>query len=176
MSGVFDALTAEFADVSAVSATQLLVRLVIAGALGALIGREREHHHKPAGLRTLALVAIGSAAFVAVAQQAGSGSDSVTRIIQGLAAGIGFLGAGCIRKEGAHVYGLTTAAAVWVTAAVGVTAGLGRNASAILIGVLGWFTLSVLGHLEQKLGWGDGNQPGPPADQAGRPRREENAS
>lgn len=176
MSGVSDALAAEFADLSAIPVTQLLVRLLVAGALGALLGREREHHGKPAGLRTLALVAVGSAAFVAVTQQTGAGHDTVTRVIQGLAAGIGFLGAGCISKDGARVYGLTTAAAVWLTAAVGVTAGLGRNGSAILIGGIGWFTLSVLGRLERRLGWGDGNTPGLPVDQTGRPRREESAS
>lgn len=158
MSGVFDALAAEFADLSAVSVTQLAVRLLIAGAIGALLGRERQHRGKPAGFRTHVLVAAGSAAFVVVAQQSGTGGDGVTRVIQGLAAGIGFLGAGCIRKDGDHVVGLTTAAGIWLTAAVGVAAGLGHNGSALLIGGFGWFTLSVLGRLEQRLGWGDWNQ------------------
>lgn len=176
MSGVFDALVAEFADLSAVSVAQLVVRLLIAGTLGALLGRERQHHGKPAGLRTHVLVAAGSAAFVVVAQQSGAGGDGVTRVIQGLAAGIGFLGAGCIRKDGDRIVGLTTAAGVWLTAAVGVAAGLGRNGSAVLIGGLGWFTLSVLGRLEKRWGWGDWNTPGPPVDQTGRPRREEIAS
>src|SRR5437764_79881 len=169
MSGVFDALAAEFADLSAVPVTQLVVRLLVAGSVGALLGRERQHRGKPAGFRTHVLVAAGSAAFVAVAQQSGTGGDGVTRVIQGLAAGIGFLGAGCIRKDGDHVVGLTTAAGVWLTAAAGVAAGLGRNGSALLVGALGWFTLSVLGVLEQRLGWGDWAHAAPPEPRIIRP-------
>lgn len=161
MSAVIDTISAEFADLSAVPVTQLLVRLLIAGGLGALLGRNREHYGKPAGLRTYILVAAGSAAFVAVAQQSGAGHEGVSRVIQGLAAGIGFLGAGCIRKEGETVTGLTTAAGIWLTAAVGVAAGLGRDGSAVLVGGLGWFTLAVLGRLEVRLGW-SGETPRPP--------------
>jgi putative Mg2+ transporter-C (MgtC) family protein len=136
---------AEFSDLSAAQAAQLAVRFLVAGLLGAVLGREREHAGKPAGVRTHILVAVGSAAFVAIPQQAGVDSDGMSRIIQGLVAGIGFLGAGCIMKgNGEHVTGLTTAAGIWLTAGVGVAAGLGREASAVLLGLFAWFTLAVL--------------------------------
>jgi putative Mg2+ transporter-C (MgtC) family protein len=147
--GVWDqvvrTVAAEFSDLSAPQAAQLAVRFLIAGLLGAVLGREREHAGKPAGVRTHILVSLGAAAFVAIPQQAGVDSDGVSRIVQGLVAGIGFLGAGCIMKgDGGHVQGLTTAAGIWLTAGVGVAAGLGREASAVLLGAFGWFTLAVL--------------------------------
>ena len=150
MSAVADALAAEFSDLSAAQAVQLTVRLVVAGLIGGVLGWDRERAGKSAGLRTYVLVAVGSAGFIAVSQQAGFGHDGMSRVVQGLVAGIGFLGAGCILKsEGEHhVRGLTTAAGIWLTAAVGVAAGAGREISAILIGVLGWFTLAVLGRWE----------------------------
>jgi putative Mg2+ transporter-C (MgtC) family protein len=160
---VFEAVAAEFSDLSAPQAAALAVRLTVAALLGALLGWEREKRGKAAGLRTHMLVAVGSAAFVAVPQQAGYGPDGISRVVQGLVAGIGFLGAGCILKSEAdgQVTGLTTAAGVWLTAAVGVAAGAGREASAVLVGLFGWFTLSVLGR------WGPGasadDEPGPPA-------------
>ncbi|MDB5309248.1 MAG: methyltransferase [Gemmataceae bacterium] len=156
----------EFADLSLPQAAVLTTRLLVAGFLGVALGWERERAHKSAGRRTHILVAVGSAAFVAVTQQAGLGTDAVSRVVQGLLAGIGFLGAGCIVKSGTegHVVGLTTAAGIWMTAAVGVAAGLGRETSAVVIGLLGWFTLAVLGRWE-KQGQagpnGSGSLPGP---------------
>jgi putative Mg2+ transporter-C (MgtC) family protein len=126
-------------------AGQLALRLLVAGLIGAVLGWDRERLKKAAGLRTHILVALGSAAFVAVTLQAGIGPDGVSRVVQGLAAGIGFLGAGCIVKStDEHVHGLTTAAGIWLTAAVGVAAGLGRIPAALLVGVFGWFTLVVI--------------------------------
>lgn len=157
--GVFQAVADEFSDLSAAQAAALTVRLLMAGLLGALLGWEREKRGKAAGLRTHILVAVGSAAFVAIPQQAGYGPADVSRVVQGLVAGVGFLGAGCILKSEAdgQVTGLTTAAGVWLTAAVGVAAGAGREGSALLVGLFGWFTLSVLGR------WGPGTDdpPGP---------------
>ncbi|MBX9582994.1 MAG: MgtC/SapB family protein [Gemmataceae bacterium] len=156
---MFEAVAHEFADLAAPQAAALATRLAVAGLLGALLGWEREKRGKAAGLRTHILVAVGSAAFVAIPQQAGYDPNGVARVIQGLVAGIGFLGAGCIIKSeaDAHVSGLTTAAGVWLTAAVGVAAGVGREASALLVGLFGWFTLSVLGR------WEHGRHPGPPS-------------
>jgi putative Mg2+ transporter-C (MgtC) family protein len=150
MAGVAEMLAAEFSDLSLTEAAQLGVRLTVAGVIGGLLGWERELAGKAAGFRTHILVAVGSAALVAVATQGGFGPDPVSRVIQGLVTGIGFLGAGCILKPDGEgtVRGLTTAAGIWLTAAVGITAGMGRELSALLIGSLGWFILSVLGRWE----------------------------
>ena len=125
MGAIVDGVSAEFLDLSAVQAVQLALRLLIAAVLGGLIGRDRERSGKAAGVRTHLLVAVGAAAFVAVPQQAGASPADVTRVIQGLVAGIGFLGAGCIWKDDTEgrVEGLTTAAGLWLTAAVGAAAG-----------------------------------------------------
>jgi putative Mg2+ transporter-C (MgtC) family protein len=162
MAGVAEVLSAEFSDLSAADAVQLGVRLVIAGVIGGLLGWERERAGKAAGFRTHILVSVGTATMVAVPSQAGFSPDSISRIIQGLMTGIGFIGAGCILKldhEGT-VRGLTTAAGVWLTAAVGITAGMGRELSALLIGGLGWFILSVLGRWEARIHRAD-DKPGP---------------
>ena len=92
-------------------------------------------------------MAVGAAAFVAVPQQSGASATDVTRVIQGLVAGIGFLDAGCIWRDDTEgrVEGLTTAAGLWLTAAVGAAAGMGREISALLVGLMGLFALSILG-------------------------------
>jgi putative Mg2+ transporter-C (MgtC) family protein len=152
MGDIAGAVGAEFSDLSAVQAAQLAVRLVVAGVIGGFLGWQRGHVGKAAGLRTHVLVAVGSAAFVAVPVQAGMASDGVSRILQGLVTGIGFLGAGCILKrdnEG-NVLGLTTAAGLWFTAGVGVAAGMGREVSALILGVVGYFTLSTLTRWDPK--------------------------
>jgi putative Mg2+ transporter-C (MgtC) family protein len=114
---------------------ELLLRLVVAGGLGALLGWEREAAQKPAGLRTLMLVGIASALFTVLGELAvrdhppGPGGEiraDPIRVIQAVALGIGFLGSGVIfvAKSGDHVLGLTTAASIWATAAIGLAAGL----------------------------------------------------
>jgi putative Mg2+ transporter-C (MgtC) family protein len=126
---------AEFSDVpDAAEATRIVVRLVIAAVLGGLLGWEREHKGKAAGVRTHMLVSLGAALFVLVSQQAGINSADMSRVVQGVIAGVGFLGAGTILKGDAEsqVKGLTTAAGIWLTAAIGVAAGLGREATAVL--------------------------------------------
>jgi len=104
---------------------EFIIRLVIASAAGLLIGFERQWHQKAAGLRTNGLVSTGSAIYVllsiAITQQGGD----VTRIIGQVVSGIGFLGAGIIFKEGFTVHGLSTAATVWCSAAVGCLAAAG---------------------------------------------------
>ena len=106
------------------------VRLIVAAALGGLIGAEREIHGHPAGIRTHMLVALGSAIFTVMSihgfgQGAGSGIDP-TRIAAQIVTGIGFLGAGAILKDGVVIRGLTTAASLWATAAVGLATGAGE--------------------------------------------------
>lgn len=128
-------VAAEFSDVPDISqATRIVVRLGMAGLLGGLLGWEREHAGKAAGVRTHMLVAMGAALFVLVSQQAGISPADNSRVLQGIIAGVGFLGAGTILKGDAEsqVKGLTTAAGIWLTAAIGVAAGLGQEATAVL--------------------------------------------
>lgn len=101
-----------------------LVRIVLAGMLGALVGVEREMEGKPAGVRTYGLVGMGAAMFVVVGMYFGGG-DPVSRVGQGIITGIGFLGAGTILHMRRHVVGLTTAAGIWVAAGVGMAIGAG---------------------------------------------------
>jgi putative Mg2+ transporter-C (MgtC) family protein len=117
---------------------RIAVRLLFAAALGGLLGYERERRGKAAGIRTHMLVAVGSAIVVLVPVQAGFGDDAMSRVIQGLLAGIGFLCAGSILKlEGEEsIQGLTTAAGLWMTTGIGLAAGLGRESTAVISTVL----------------------------------------
>lgn len=132
---------------------RIILRLLIAMTLGAIVGVQRERTGKPAGVRTHMLVAMGAALFVLAPLEFGMNADGLSRVIQGLVTGIGFLGAGAILKlsEERQIAGLTTAAGIWMTAAVGVTVGLGRFGLAILGIILTWFTLSVVGKLEHRM-------------------------
>jgi len=129
---------------------RMLLRLLVASLLGGLLGFERQHEHKAAGIRTHMLVAVGSALFTLVPLQAGMDFTNVSRIIQGIAAGIGFLGAGTMLKLGeAHeIRGLSTAACIWMTAAIGVAVGAGRIGLALLSVGLALFILYVLHRVE----------------------------
>ena len=109
----------------------IVLRLLAAALVGALIGFDRERRGKPAGLRTHALVSLGAALFVVIIErQPGGtnlGADALSRVLQGLVTGIGFLGAGVIlHRPSGRVTGLTSAAMVWIAAALGAAAGLGR--------------------------------------------------
>lgn len=134
----------EFSDLpDAARLTRITVRLLLAATLGGVLGFERESKGKAAGLRTHMLVALGAALFVLIPQQNGMSDADLSRVLQGLVAGVGFLGAGTILKGNGdeEVKGLTTAAGLWLTAAIGVAAGLGREASAVLSTAL---TLAIL--------------------------------
>ena len=142
---VWDTVCEEFSDLPDVSSvTRITVRLILAALLGGILGFEREQRGKAAGLRTHMLVALGAALFVLIPQQAGSSDADLTRIVQGLVAGIGFLGAGAIVKGRVEedTKGLTTAAGIWLTAAIGVAAGMGRETSAVLSTILAMIILS----------------------------------
>ncbi|HEX8147624.1 MAG TPA: MgtC/SapB family protein [Pyrinomonadaceae bacterium] len=123
--------------------THVLIRLLAATVLGAVIGFQRERAGKPAGLRTHMLVTTGTAVFVLACSGVGMSLDGLSRVIQGVVTGIGFIGAGSILKldRERNVQGLTTAAGVWLTAAVGVAVGLGSLGVALLSAV---FTLAIL--------------------------------
>ena len=138
---VWITLQAEFADIGDASQlTRITVRLLIAALLGAILGFEREQKGKAAGVRTHMLVAMGAALFVLVPQMSGAQADAMSRVVQGVIAGIGFLGAGTILKgkdgDDSHVKGLTTAAGLWLTAAIGMACGLGREVTAIMSALL----------------------------------------
>lgn len=142
-----DTLRDEFSDIpDASQLTRITVRLLLAAILGGMLGYERESKGKSAGLRTHMLVAIGAALFILIPKQAGASEGDISRVVQGLVAGIGFLGAGSIikDKEGEEVKGLTTAASIWLTAAIGVAAGMGREATAVLSTFLALAILTVI--------------------------------
>ncbi len=131
-------LAQEFALPDARTVTLIIARLLTATLLGALLGLERERGGHPAGLKTHILVAAGSALFVLTPLVAGADMDATTRVMQGVVQGIGFLGAGAILKQAAddRIQGLTSAAGIWLAAAIGMTAGLGREVAAIIATLL----------------------------------------
>jgi putative Mg2+ transporter-C (MgtC) family protein len=129
---------------------QDLVAMLVSTLLGMLVGWERQVGHKPAGLRTHVLVCLGSTMFVLVTRHAvrdiGGPSTDPTRIIHGVITGVGFLGAGSILRTEGYVHGLTTAASVWMVAAIGVAvgvhayalAGIGTGLALIVLEVFRW--------------------------------------
>ncbi len=152
MSEWWQKIAVDFSDLPDLGeAIRMSVRLVLAAILGGMLGYDRERAGKSAGLRTHMLVSLGAALFVLIPQQAGLGVGEITRVIQGVVAGVGFLGAGAIVKDrrGSEVEGLTTAAGIWLTAAVGIAAGLGREASAVLGTVLALIILSGVGRISR---------------------------
>jgi len=155
MTEVWKAIAEEFVDLpSAAALTRVAVRLVLAALLGGVLGFEREKRGKQAGMRTHMMIAVGAAMFALVPQQAGMSEDAVARVLQGLVAGIGFLGAGPILKleERKEVRGLTTAASIWLTAAMGMAVGLGRGATAVVATALALLILAVLPKPEDHTG------------------------
>lgn len=153
---IWQAIQAEFADITdGRQVTQILVRLLMAALLGAVLGFEREHKGKAAGVRTHMLVSLGAALFVLAPSMAGADEQALSRVVQGIVAGIGFLGAGTILKgdgqDASHVKGLTTAAGLWMTAAIGTAAGMGREATALISTVLALLVLGTMPLLVEKV-------------------------
>lgn len=132
---------------------RVVVRLTIAMLFGAVVGVQRERSGKPAGVRTHMLVATGSALFVLGPLEFGMVSDPLSRVIQGLITGIGFLGAGAILKLEAtrSIEGLTTAAGIWMTAGIGLAVGLGRFGLALVSVAIAWFVLAVVKRIDHWL-------------------------
>ena len=130
---------------------ELIRRLLVAAALGAVLGLERELRQRTAGLRTNVLIALGSALFTLVSYEfAGEGGDT-GRVAAQIVTGIGFLGAGAIMRTDSGIQGLTTAATVWVNAAVGMAAGAGAYALAITTTATALAALLVLTPVERML-------------------------
>jgi putative Mg2+ transporter-C (MgtC) family protein len=142
----WETIQQEFSDLGDPSdVTRVVVRLLVALALGAVLGYERESAGASAGLRTHMLVSLGSALFILAPSQAGMPLEDLSRVMQGVTAGIGFLGAGAIIKQrNEDIKGLTTAAGIWLTAAVGVAAGMGLEATAVLSALFALVVLSLL--------------------------------
>jgi len=136
----------------------VLIRLIAASLLGAVVGFQRESAGKPAGLRTHMLVSLGTAVFILTCSAVGMSLEGLSRVIQGIVTGIGFIGAGSILKlsEERDIQGLTTAAGIWMTAAIGVAVGFGSLGVALLSTVFAWgiLTLALLleDHAEKRRG------------------------
>lgn len=129
------------------------LRLVVAMVLGGIIGLERDYRAKDAGFRTHFLVAVGSALFTLLSMYGfAEGVRDTSRVAAQVVSGIGFLGAGLIVFQKNVVHGLTTAAGLWVTAAVGMACGTGQYYLAVFVTALMLVGLELLGHLVPKLG------------------------
>lgn len=131
---------------------RVVIRLVSAALLGSIIGFEREKKGKAAGLRTHILVSLGTCVFVLACIGFGMSSDGLSRVIQGIVTGIGFIGAGSILKINAErdIQGLTTSAGIWMTAAIGVAVGLGTLGLALLAAILTLIVLTFVRPIQSK--------------------------
>jgi putative Mg2+ transporter-C (MgtC) family protein len=129
-----------------IATSVLVTRILLAAGLSGVLGLEREYHQKPAGLRTNMLIGIGSALFTILSLSFGQASmGSTDRIAAQIVTGIGFLGAGAILRSTHSVHGLTTAATIWVNAAIGMAVGVGMTGvavgtTAVTLGVLATLT------------------------------------
>lgn len=135
----------------------LVLRLLLAAGLGAAIGLEREYRRKPAGLRTNILIAVGSALFTLISIQLGTVSHTPDRIASTIVTGMGFIGGGAILRNRNTVHGMTTAATVWVNAAIGMAVGAGEFATATAATMVTLVVLAVLppieAYFEQRAGF-----------------------
>jgi putative Mg2+ transporter-C (MgtC) family protein len=125
-----------------------MLRLLLAAGLGAAIGLEREYRQKPAGLRTNILIALGSALFTMASLELGGAAGTPDRIAAQVVTGIGFLGGGAILRSGLEVHGMTTAATIWVNAAVGMAAGAGEYTMATVATAITLAVLALLPPIE----------------------------
>jgi len=134
-------------------ALQVIIRLLIAALLGGIIGYERESKGKAAGIRTHMLVCLGTAMIIIVARLDGIPLAEMSKVIEGVVAGIGFLGSGVIlkRSQEREIWGITTAASIWTTSAIGLAVGLGQVWIAVVGLLVVWLILFVFGHVEKKI-------------------------
>ena len=125
----------------------VLIRVIAATLLGAIVGLQRERARKPAGLRTHMLVWLGTSVVVLAGSGVGMNPDGLSRVIQGIVTGIGFVGAGSILKlsQEREIQGLTTAAGLWMTAAIGVACGVGALGLAAIATILTTMVLALEG-------------------------------
>lgn len=151
---VLATVQAEFSDLfDAEQFTRVALRMTVALLLGAAIGWDRERRDAEAGLRTHMLVALGAALFIIVPAEAGMSDEGLSRVVQGVVSGIGFLGAGAVLKDTGEgrIHGLTTAASIWATAAVGIAAGMGRESTALLATLFVLIVLAALRRIGRRI-------------------------
>ena len=144
---IWSEITQELSDVPDIATiTRITLRLTLAAWLGGMLGYERELKERNAGVRTHMLVAVGAALFVTGPLQSGMEIADLSRVLQGIVQGIGFLGAGAIivRTAERKIQGLTTAASIWATAGIGIAAGLGLEAMAVLSTIIVLIILAVI--------------------------------
>ena len=151
MTVLWEELTLGFLDPKQL--LRVFIRLLASTLFGAAIGFQRERAGKPAGLRTHTLVSLGTTVLILSCSTVGMSLDGLSRVIQGIITGIGFIGAGSILKlsEEHAIRGLTTSASIWVTAAVGVAVGLGSVGVALLSTLLALIILALVGRLEHRI-------------------------
>jgi len=144
----WEELTRGFPDARQFS--QVFIRLIAAALLGAVIGLQRERAGKPAGIKTHILATLGTTVFVLACIGYGMKEDALSRVIQGIVTGIGFLGTGAILKldDKRDIQGLTTASSIWISAAIGVAVGLGTIGLALLATILTMIVLAIIGSME----------------------------
>jgi len=128
-------------------------RLLMAFAMGGIIGGEREWRHKASGLRTNMLICMGSAMFTILSAVVAGDGPNKAQIASNIVQGIGFLGAGLILHTGSRVLGLTSAATVWVVAAIGMACGAGLYVEAAIATFIVYFALQFIGFLEARSKW-----------------------
>lgn len=132
----------------------VVIPILAAALLGAIVGWEREALRKTAGLRTNMIVSVGAATFTLLALRSVDGSGDPSRIVQGIATGIGFLGAGAIVRDGGEVTGVTTAAGIWLVGAVGASCGAGYYDIAVVAVLIGVMILALLQGLSDRISGG----------------------
>ena len=144
-----DCLVISFVDGREVG--DFILKLVVSGMCGALIGWEREAREKAAGLRTHTLLAMGACLFTILSMSIAKTSETdPMRAVQGLLTGLGFLAGGVIFREGTSVKGLTTAVGMWVLGAIGLAVGMGKYAEALLATFFVYVVMSVVARAERK--------------------------
>jgi putative Mg2+ transporter-C (MgtC) family protein len=127
------------------------IPLAFAMGLGAIIGIEREIHGKPAGLRTNILICMGAATFMMIANRMLASPDAISRMTAGIVTGVGFIGGAVVLRDRTNVYGVTTAATIWVVTSIGIACGMQLYDIAVAVTLLSLLILVVLNPLDRKI-------------------------
>lgn len=128
-----------------------LVPLAIAVLLGAIIGIEREIHNKPAGLRTNILICLGAATFIIISQRVHPDTNALSRVLAGILTGVGFIGGGAVLRDRTNIYGVTTAATIWLVTSIGIACGMRFYDIAVVVTLISLLILVVLSPLDKKI-------------------------
>ncbi len=127
------------------------IPLIAAVVLGGVIGIEREINRKPAGLRTNILICMGAATFMMIANKMLASPDAISRMTAGIVTGVGFIGGGAVLRDRANIYGVTTAATIWVVTSIGIACGMRLYEIAVAVTLLSLLVLVAPGALEKKI-------------------------